>query len=240
VKSATFHIPSEHDLALAGSTRLVAHTWNGIDAGVIDLNGLWNTSSIGSNHFWQRDERIVPSSSLLPGDNTVSISAATIHHGMEVLWPGPMVMVRYDGGSSQASGAGSEALFSWGDLALVGGHLNLPLILSGGEPTSFELTVEADDPLALAGLTSHLDELGTFAWNLEEGLLKVAFQAAEGAVLPRELLVIQVNPDPAGTICGRTDPIPSTPGHASNSPCPKPRGWTSRSMISRVAWSDVS
>ena len=94
-KSAEFTIPPEDDLATASSARMIVSTWNGSDTGKIDVNGLWQTTDIGTIHHYAVDELSLSVSDLIQGVNTLTISATTVDHGMEVLWPGPVFFVRY-------------------------------------------------------------------------------------------------------------------------------------------------
>jgi len=110
-QSAEFTIPISDDLAAATSAQMMVSTWNGSDTGRIDINGLWDVTSFGSSHHYSLDVFSLPVSALVQDVNTVTISATTIHHGMEVLWPGPMFFVRY--GSVAAS---SSPIAATGDV----------------------------------------------------------------------------------------------------------------------------
>ncbi len=102
-KTAEFTIPAEDDLTTATSARMMVGTWNGDDTGKIDINGLWQAINFGAVHHYSLDEFSLPVSVLGQGVNTLTISATTPDHGMEVLWPGPMFFVRY--GSAAAAAA---------------------------------------------------------------------------------------------------------------------------------------
>jgi hypothetical protein len=99
-QTAEFTIPPGDDLTAATSARMLVATWNGRDTGRIDINGLWQVSNFGASHFYLLDEFTLPVSALYQGVNEVTISASTVHHGMEVLWPGPMFFVRYGSGGT--------------------------------------------------------------------------------------------------------------------------------------------
>jgi len=99
-QTAEFTIPPGDDLTAATSARMLVATWNGRDTGRIDINGLWQVSNFGASHFYLLDEFTLPVSALYQGVNEVTISATTEHHGMEVLWPGPMFFVRYGSGGT--------------------------------------------------------------------------------------------------------------------------------------------
>lgn len=50
----------------------------------------------GKNHHYDYDLLPFPSSALRRGENVFSIRSDTEHHMLEVLWPGPAVVVRFD------------------------------------------------------------------------------------------------------------------------------------------------
>jgi len=102
-KSAEFTIPPEDDLTTATSARMMVSTWNGSDTGRIDVNGLWQATSFGLAYFYSLDEFSLSVSALSQGVNILTISASTEEHGMEVLWPGPMIFVRYGSAATSSS-----------------------------------------------------------------------------------------------------------------------------------------
>ena len=98
--SSKINIPSSHTLANAQAARMLAATWNGADGQgsgkQVKINN-WVAPNFGADHFYSLDTVDVPVSSLNNGDNTVSFWAATIQsHGIEILWPGPGVIVNYN------------------------------------------------------------------------------------------------------------------------------------------------
>ena len=101
-QSAEFTIPAEDDLTTATSARMMVSTWNGDDTGKIDINGLWQAVNFGALHHYSLDEFSLPVSALSQGVNTVTISATTPDHGMEVLWPGPMFFLRFASGGASS------------------------------------------------------------------------------------------------------------------------------------------
>ena len=94
-KSAEFTIPGDHDLALALEARIYAHTWNGAGEGLIELNGLWSNTNLGASHHFASRNFQVPVSAFLSGLNEIVVSSTALGHGVELLWPGPMVSIRY-------------------------------------------------------------------------------------------------------------------------------------------------
>jgi len=93
-KSSYFTIPVDHNLGNAISAKLHARTWNGIGQEP-EINGEPLTVG-GLNHRF--DQRVVelPLEFLQNGQNQVEWHDTTHHHGVEVLWPGPTVLVRYE------------------------------------------------------------------------------------------------------------------------------------------------
>jgi len=129
VKSSDF-IVTPGGLDNVVSTRLLVKTWNGIDGQIEpgdtsfrSVNS-WITPVFGGNHFYSYDIIDVPPAELFEGTNTFSVQATTIHHGIEVMWPGPAMLVRRDlppstpapptGLAAMALGGGSVQL-DWDD-----------------------------------------------------------------------------------------------------------------------------
>ena len=72
-------------------------TWNGNETGAVFNSKVntWIAPKYGRDHFYSYNEISVPLSDITTGDNTISFYSATVHHGMEILWPGPAISVRY-------------------------------------------------------------------------------------------------------------------------------------------------
>jgi len=109
-QTAYFNIPGADSIATATSAIMTIATWNGADQGKVAINGINVAAGFGRNHYFSQDSFAVPPANLIAGYNTLGISSNTIHHGMEVCWPGPLVTVRYTptallaGASSRAPG----------------------------------------------------------------------------------------------------------------------------------------
>jgi hypothetical protein len=88
------------DLGDATSASLFTRTWNGIDGDgdpshYTRVNG-WYAPTYGENHYYSLDRLTVPVGSLQEGQNLIEFkSNTTAHHGIEILWPGSAVAVRY-------------------------------------------------------------------------------------------------------------------------------------------------
>ncbi|UCF96269.1 MAG: hypothetical protein JSV89_13925 [Spirochaetaceae bacterium] len=91
--SCTIYISD--DLSQATEARMILTTWNGYEADEICINGEKLLSRVGRNHDFALSEVDVPLAMLRKGENTVSTYGTTPHHGIEVLWPGPVIKVRY-------------------------------------------------------------------------------------------------------------------------------------------------
>ena len=94
VKYSKVNIPT-----LSAATAAVMHvaTWNGNDGTDDFYNKInsWKAPKYGSNHFYSYDQITVPVSALKTGDNTFAFGSSTTHHGIEIMWPGPAILVRY-------------------------------------------------------------------------------------------------------------------------------------------------
>ena len=74
---------------------MILATWNGLQAEEIGINGTLLLRSVGFDHDLSYDEVTVPVSALKPGDNEFHTFSTTKHHGIEVLWPGPVMLARF-------------------------------------------------------------------------------------------------------------------------------------------------
>ena len=95
--------PGTDNVAKATAAAYHMRTWNGIDGDADPSQHYrnfndWTDGDFGANHFYSYDLRTIPVSQLRPGTNTFTwYSATTAHHGIEILWPGPALVVRYSG-----------------------------------------------------------------------------------------------------------------------------------------------
>ena len=97
IKSSKVDIPS-----LSNATAAIMHvaTWNGNENGASFYNMVndWTAPAYGKDHFYSYDEIAVPISALNTGENTITFQSSTIKHGIEIMWPGPGITVRYGSG----------------------------------------------------------------------------------------------------------------------------------------------
>jgi hypothetical protein len=100
-------IPGGDNVGNASEAVGFVRTWNGIDGArePSDYNyrkfNNWDDSPYGGNHAFSFDIRSFPVSQLRSGSNEfIWYSSNILHHGIEILWPGPGLIVRYGGSSS--------------------------------------------------------------------------------------------------------------------------------------------
>ncbi len=97
-KSCTIPIPSSDSLQNATAAKLYIATWNGVDGqGSVHwkrING-WTAPVVGEDHYYAMNDITVPVSTLQHGNNTFSFYSASTHHGVEIMWPGPAIAVKY-------------------------------------------------------------------------------------------------------------------------------------------------
>jgi hypothetical protein len=84
------------DLSKAVAAKIVMATWNGVAADEIGINGKKIVTKIGKNHDLSYDEFDVPLNLIKSGMNTLYTHSSTTHHGIEVQWPGMVLMVKYN------------------------------------------------------------------------------------------------------------------------------------------------
>ena len=89
---------------LSSATSAIMHvpTWDGNDGSdeFYSKVNSWTAPKYGANHFFSYDELPVPLSALKTGENTITFHSSTVHHGIEVIWPGPAIAVRYGTGAT--------------------------------------------------------------------------------------------------------------------------------------------
>jgi hypothetical protein len=84
------------DLTRAVAAKIIMVTWNGVAADEIGINDTKVVARVGKDHDLSHDEFPVPVEYLRPGVNTLYTFSDTTHHGIEVNWPGMVLMIRYD------------------------------------------------------------------------------------------------------------------------------------------------
>ncbi len=94
----TCHIALDVDPSRIERAELCVVTWTGGAGGVKDyftLNGRHFPIAEGSRHLPTFSRLTVDPSILRQGENTLELLSDTDHHGIEVIYPGPALMVRY-------------------------------------------------------------------------------------------------------------------------------------------------
>jgi hypothetical protein len=100
-----FNIPPSDKLADATAAQYYIRLWNGLNVASQDPGqseyrhfNNWSDTRFGADHHYTYDARTMPASALLSGTNTWQwYNTVSAHHGIEVLWPGPALAVRYTG-----------------------------------------------------------------------------------------------------------------------------------------------
>ena len=92
--SCELSIPESEPLDQATEAAMHLRTWNGLEDNFV-INGSFSSPIEGNDHFFKYSIRAIPPVSLTNGVNKISFSSPTKHHGTELLWPGPVIMVRY-------------------------------------------------------------------------------------------------------------------------------------------------
>ena len=95
-KHCHFELPPSTPLDQAVEAALHFRSWHGSDAhhAPLQLNDQ-QLAIHGKNHFYDYDLLRFATSGLRSGENTLTIHSATEHHQLEVLWPGPALVIRY-------------------------------------------------------------------------------------------------------------------------------------------------
>ena len=83
------------DISGIVEAKLILATWNGEQCDAMGFNDTLLQRNIGFNHDLSYDEVTVPISALRAGENEFHTTSATQHHGIEVLWPGAVLRVRF-------------------------------------------------------------------------------------------------------------------------------------------------
>jgi hypothetical protein len=94
-RSCRMPLAADEPLASASEAVLALRTWHGWDGHhePLKLND-YELPIAGKNHHYDYDLLSVPTAALRTGDNVLQIGSQTEHHMLEVLWPGPALLVR--------------------------------------------------------------------------------------------------------------------------------------------------
>ena len=86
-------VPSDPGLAGAVEAAIFVRTWNGAGE-QLTVNG-WAVPISGGDHVYALSRILIPIERLRAGANTIEFHSVTEHHGVEILWPGPGLVIRY-------------------------------------------------------------------------------------------------------------------------------------------------
>lgn len=186
MKEAFTVIPS---LAGATTARMFARTWNGVDAEEIGINATRVSSYIGNkSHDIDWTETALNLSILKEGTNSIYTKGTSKEHGIEVLWPGLEIFVRYNipeakpefvtfgKGCGSATSTptltvtGTPKLGSTFSLVLSGAPANALTFMSWGVSNEYHLVTQLPLELSVFGapgcsIWSSMDVLTTGAAN---------------------------------------------------------------------------
>ena len=107
---ARLFVPSEYPLAEVSAARIAMRSWNGQNneegSTPISINSGEKIYGIisGSNHYFGYDNQALPTAPLSvnnsfrakPGQVDLRFSSSTVHHGCEILVPGPCLLLRWN------------------------------------------------------------------------------------------------------------------------------------------------
>ncbi|MGD8240478.1 MAG: Ig-like domain-containing protein, partial [Armatimonadota bacterium] len=96
-RSCNVNIPIGDDLAKATEAAIHLRTWNGHNHGTGTITRVndWSANIPGAGHNYAYAVHPVPVTVLRDGANVIEFASDTEHHGVEILWPGPALTVRY-------------------------------------------------------------------------------------------------------------------------------------------------
>jgi hypothetical protein len=149
-------IPSGDNISNASEVSGFVRTWNGIDGAqepgdynYRKFNG-YTDYAYGANHAFSFDIRNYPVSELQSGSNAfVFYSSNILHHGIEILWPGPGLIVRYGGSSSNVPP--TITTHPANQLVTLGATATFSVIATGTPPLSYRWQKNGSD---ISGATS--------------------------------------------------------------------------------------
>ena len=135
-------------LKYAMEARLYHRTWNAGDdeaaGGTVKKPLQVNGSPYyckGRNHFFALASRELTVADLKEGYNVIGYSSDTPHHGIEVLWPGPSIIIRYVSSGNKVA----SPVFTPGDSTFFQGSIT-PGISTSTEGAVIRITTNGRDP----------------------------------------------------------------------------------------------
>lgn len=95
--SCNVNIPAGDDPSRAVEAAIHLRTWNGHNHGTGTITRIndWSGAIPGVGHNYGYAIHEIPVAALRNGENIIEFTSDTKHHGVEILWPGPALTVRY-------------------------------------------------------------------------------------------------------------------------------------------------
>ncbi len=95
-RSCVIELPQDYEPESVVEASLHYRTWHGWDKhhAPYKLNDYQHPHE-GKNHHYHYHIHLIPPQVLQPGDNYFEVYSETDHHMLEILWPGPALIIRY-------------------------------------------------------------------------------------------------------------------------------------------------
>lgn len=132
------------DLSDAVGAKMILSNWNGQHAEVIGINRQKIIGKTGLDHDISYEEIDVPLRFIKTGTNTIHTYSSTVHHGIEVNWPGPVLKIAFSGKKPQQPEQFEKLNYKWTHLSSVSGDLPLPTATGTQQTSSLVLDVDKD------------------------------------------------------------------------------------------------
>jgi transcriptional regulator CtsR len=142
VNSSLVSIPT---LAEATEAKVHIRTWNGNENNASFYTRVNSTDlpAYGRDHFFSYDIVDIPINSLATGNNTITFQSSTADHGIEVLWPGPAIMVKY--GSVPSGSVPIITQQPVSQNAAIGQSVDFSVVASSDSPLTYQWTKNGID-----------------------------------------------------------------------------------------------
>jgi hypothetical protein len=137
INSSIVNIPT---LLEATEAKVHIRTWNGNEKNASFYTRVNSTdlTAYGKDHFFSYDIVDIPINSLSTGNNTITFQSSTADHGIEVLWPGPAIMVKY--GSVPTGSVPTITQQPISQNVSIGQSANFTVLASSDSPLTYQWT----------------------------------------------------------------------------------------------------
>ncbi len=100
IRSAVLPLPLDYNPATVTAAAMHLRAWNLMNNEQKHTpfrvnTGPWVTTVTGSDHAFSQHLQPIDPKALQDGDNLLSFSSTTKHHGAEILWPGPVLLLQH-------------------------------------------------------------------------------------------------------------------------------------------------